>query len=110
MSTRATRTPGGAKHTTRFKTLRGWLNPVFCLSFLIVCKKISNILDKSWEPAVSVTVSMSLSVSMTVSMSLSLSASVTVSLSVIVTVSVDQRSESRLNEAGNVQNLTLSTF
>ena len=49
-------------------------------------KKMSNVFDKSWEPAVSVTVSLFVFVSVTVSVSVSLSVTVTVSLSVYVSV------------------------
>ena len=43
---------------------------------------MSNVFDKSWEPAVSVTVTLSVSVTVTVSVSLSVTVSVTLSVSV----------------------------
>ena len=50
---------------------------------------MSNVFDKSWEPALSVTVSLFVSVSVSVTVSLSLSVTVYLSVTVSVSVSVD---------------------
>ena len=52
-------------------------------------KKMSNVFDKSWEPALSVTVSLFVSVTVTVSLSVTVTVSLSVTVSVSVSVSVD---------------------